>query len=42
MNKTADNDKIVGRLVADYKAIIEHYRQNIAIPQDLLFKLEKQ
>lgn len=42
MNNKTDNDKIVGRLVDDYRAIINHYHQNTPVPYDLLFNPELQ
>ena len=34
------NDKIIERLVSHYKAIIEHYHHDKAIPEDLLFDID--
>jgi glycosyltransferase involved in cell wall biosynthesis len=36
-----DNTKNVKRLIADYQAIIEHYKYNTPIPEELLFDINE-
>lgn len=40
IDKTTDNKDITDRLIADYRAIINHYNNQIPIPEHLLFKEE--
>lgn len=40
IDSMTDNDKIIDKLVSDYKAIIQNYKHNTPIPKELLFKTE--